>query len=324
MKFGLLMPHFGEHANRRALLDGAVLSESFGFDSLWVRDHLVFEPHAEMEAANNTFFEALTTLTAIGAVTEKISLGTGSLVPFRHPVHLAISIATITRLVGDRMILGFGAGTFDHEFELVGMGDLDRVELVRSNAEILQRLFTEDGVTYSDDVYSFENISIDPKPPGPIPFWYCGATPRSARLAAEYADGWMPGRTTLLTIEKRVETMLGLTAENGRAMPTVAVIPPTSIAASHEMAFDGLNIDGLLAWANKRGKWWVKPPSGEFATVEDIEGSLIAGDPDEVIEQVKRFQDVGVEHLVFDLRLTYERWFSSIELLGRHVLPAFR
>jgi alkanesulfonate monooxygenase SsuD/methylene tetrahydromethanopterin reductase-like flavin-dependent oxidoreductase (luciferase family) len=127
-----------------------------------------------------------------------------------------------------------------------------------------------------------------------------------------------------LTIEKRVETMLGLTAENGRAMPTVAVIPPTSIAASHEMAFDGLNIDGLLAWANKRGKWWVKPPSGEFATVEDIEGSLIAGDPDEVIEQVKRFQDVGVEHLVFDLRLTYERWFSSIELLGRHVLPAFR
>jgi alkanesulfonate monooxygenase SsuD/methylene tetrahydromethanopterin reductase-like flavin-dependent oxidoreductase (luciferase family) len=324
MKFGLLMPHFGEHANRRALLDGAVLSESFGFDSLWVRDHLVFEPHSEMEAANNTFFEALTTLTAIGAVTEKISLGTGSLVPFRHPVHLAISIATITRLVGDRMILGFGAGTFDHEFELVGMGDLDRVELVRSNAEILQRLFTEDGVTYSDDVYSFENISIDPKPPGPIPFWYCGATPRSARLAAEYADGWMPGRTTLLTIEKRVETMLGLTAENGRAMPTVAVIPPTSIAASHEMAFDGLNIDGLLAWANKRGKWWVKPPSGEFATVEDIEGSLIAGDPDEVIEQVKRFQDVGVEHLVFDLRLTYERWFSSIELLGRHVLPAFR
>jgi len=324
MSFGLLVPHFGEHANRRALLDGAVLAESFGFDSLWVRDHLVFEPHAEMEAANIVFFEALTTLSAIGAVTENISLGTGSLVPFRHPVHLAISIATMTRLLGERIILGFGAGTFDHEFELVGMGDLDRVELVRSNAEILRRLFTEDGVTYSDGVYSFEDISIDPKPHEPIPFWYCGATPRSARLAAEYADGWMPGRTTLLTIEKRVETMRELTASNGRAMPTVAVIPPTSIGESHEIAFDGLNIDGLLAWANKRGKWWVKPTSGEFATVEDIEGSLIAGNPDEVIEQVKRFQEAGVEHLVFDLRLTYERWFSSIELLGRHVLPAFR
>ena len=324
MRFGLLMPHFGEHANRRALLDGAVLAESFGFDSLWVRDHLVFEPHAEMEAANITFYEALTTLSAIGAVTEKISLGTGSLVPFRHPVHLAISIATLTRLVGDRVIMGFGAGTFDHEFELVGMGDLDRVGLVRSNAEIMRRLFTEDGVSHSDDVYSFENISIDPKPTKPIPFWYCGATPRSARLAAEYADGWMPGRTTLLTLDERVKTMRELTAENGRPMPTIGVIPPTSIAATHELAFDGLNVDGLLAWANKRGKWWVKPASGEFATAEDIEGSLIAGNPEEVVDQVKRFEEVGVEHLVFDLRLTYERWFASIELLGREVLPALR
>ena len=73
MKFGLLMPHFGGHASRRAVLDGAVLAESFGFDSLWVRDHLVFEPHSEMEAADITFYEALTTLTAIGAVTDRAS-----------------------------------------------------------------------------------------------------------------------------------------------------------------------------------------------------------------------------------------------------------
>ena len=324
MKFGLLMPHFGEHARRRALLEGAALAESSGFDSVWVRDHLVFEPHAEMEAANITFYEALTTLSAIGAVTENITLGTGSLIPFRHPVHLAICVSTLTKLAGDRLILGFGAGTFDHEFELVGMGDLDRVDLVRSNAEILRRLHSGDGVTYADEVYSFENITIDPKPAESIPFWYCGATPRSARLAAEYADGWMPGRTTLLTIEERARAMRELTAANGRPMPTVAVIPPTSIAPTRESAFDGLNIDGLLAWANKRGKWWVKPPSGEFATVEDIEGSLIAGNPDEVIAEVRKFEAVGVDHLVFDLRLRFDRWFESIELLGAHVLPELR
>ena len=85
MKFGLLMPHFGPHAGRSAVMDGAVLAESLGFDSIWVRDHLVFEPHGEMEAANITFYEALTTLTAMGAVTKNIELGTGSLIPFRHP-----------------------------------------------------------------------------------------------------------------------------------------------------------------------------------------------------------------------------------------------
>lgn len=324
MKFGLLMPHFGAHADRSLLLDGAVLAESHGFDSLWVRDHLVFEPHAEMEAADITFYEALTTLTAIGAVTDEITLGTGSLIPFRHPVNLAICIGTLCSLVGERVVLGFGAGTFDHEFELIDMADADRVELVRSNAEILRRLLTEDGVTHSDDTYSFENISIEPKPARPVPFWYCGATPKSARLAAEYCDGWMPGRTTLLTIEQRVATMRELTSESGRPMPTIAVIPPTSIAATSELANEGVNLDGLLAWANKRGKWWAKPSSGEFKTAEDIEGSLISGNPDEVVEQLRAFAAVGVEHLVFDLRMNFERWFGSIELLGREVLPALR
>ena len=134
----------------------------------------------------------------------------------------------------------------------------------------------------------------------------------------------MPGRTTLLTIEERARAMRELTAANGRPMPTVAVIPPTSIGPTRESAFDGLNIDGLLAWANKRGRWWVKPPSGEFATVEDIEGSLIAGNPDEVIAEVRKFEAVGVDHLVFDLRLRFDRWFESIELLGAHVLPELR
>ena len=325
MKFGLLLPHFGEHATRSAMLDGAILAESYGFDSVWVRDHLAFEPHGELEKADSTFYEALCTLAAVGAVTEKIHLGTGSLIPFRHPVHTALSLASIDRLVGsNRLIIGFGSGTFDHEFELIGQGDADRVSLVRSNAKILRRLFTEDNVTYSDDNYSFEGLTVDPKPGGKIPFWYCGATPKSARLAAEYADGWMPGRTTLLTIDTRVKKMRELTDESGRPMPTIGVIPPTSIASSHDAAFDGLNIDGLIAWANKRGKWWVKPKSGEFKTAEDIEGSLIGGSPEEVVTQVRRFEDVGVEHLVFDLRLTSERWFASIELLGREVLPALK
>jgi alkanesulfonate monooxygenase SsuD/methylene tetrahydromethanopterin reductase-like flavin-dependent oxidoreductase (luciferase family) len=324
MKFGLLLPHFGGEADRGKLLDGARLAEHYGFDSVWVRDHLVFEPHGEMEQPDPTFYEALTTLTAIGAVTDRIQLGTGSLIPFRHPIATALTVGTLTAIAGDRVIIGMGAGTFDHEFDVIGMGGIPRVELVKSNAMILRRLFSEDDVSYEDDHYRFEHVTIAPKPAKPVPFWYCGATPKSARLAAEYADGWMPGRTTLLTIEARAETMRQLTAENGRPMPTVAVIPPTSIADTTEQAWEGLNVEGLIAWANKRGKWWVSPASGSFSTAEDIEGSLIAGNPAEVAEQTRRFEKVGVEHLVFDLRLRFDRWFAGIELLGREVLPALR
>ncbi len=324
MKFGLLLPHFGEHASKEKLLEGSKLAEDKGFDSVWVRDHLVFEPHGEMEKPNRTFYDALTTLTAIGAVTDRIELGTGSLIPFRHPLVTALMAGTITQLVGPRLILGFGAGTFDHEFDAIGWGDLDRVEMVRSNAKILEKVFTENDVTYSDDIFSFQDVTIEPKPVGGrVPFWYCGATPRSARLAVEFCDGWMPGRISMGTLAKRIDTMRQLSDEAGKPLPTVAVIPPTSIESTREEALEHVNVPGLLAWANK-AKFAVKPPSGTFETVDDLEGQLIVGDPDDAVREVQKFRDLGVEHLVFDFRFKFDRYLEQIELLGDEVLPRLR
>ncbi|MCL6538632.1 MAG: LLM class flavin-dependent oxidoreductase [Acidothermus sp.] len=323
-RYGLLLPHFGEEADRDKLLEGSRRAEELGFDSVWVRDHLVFEPHGEMEKPNRTFYDALTTLTAIGAVTNRIQLGTGSLIPFRHPLITALMVATMTHLVGPRVILGFGAGTFDHEFEAVGLGHADRVELVRANAEILRLVATQNNVSYKDQYFEFHDVTIEPKPlGGPVPFWYCGATPRSARLAVEFCDGWMPGRISLATMAKRIQTIEELSAKLGRPRPTIAVIPPTSVEETREEALSYVNIPGLLAWANK-AKFAVKPPSGRFETVEDLEGQLIAGNPDEVVEECKKFEALGVEHLVFDFRFKFQRWYEQIEILGTEVLPKLR
>lgn len=324
MKFGLLLPHFGEAASAKRILEGAKRAEEVGFDSVWVRDHLLFEPHGEFEQPNKDFFEPLSVLATVGAVTKKITLGTATLIPYRHPLLTAFTLASMTHLVGPRIIAGFGAGTFDQEFEAVGMGGIFRPELVESNAKISELVYSQDDVTYSDDHYSFKNVSLYPKPTGPIPFWYGGATPASARRAAEYCDGWIPGRITLKTIEKRVQTIRQIVGTNGRQMPTIAVVPPTSIAQTNEEAWAGTSLEGLLKWANQRGKWWVKPASGSFQTAEDIEGSLIVGTPDEVVDQTRRFADFGVDHLVFDTRLSFDRWFETIELLGLEVLPRLR
>lgn len=85
MKFGLLLPHFGEHASREQLVGRAKTIEEMGFDSVWVRDHLVFSPHG-MESDDPTFFEPLLTLAAVGAVTERIRLGTAVLIIRAGPV----------------------------------------------------------------------------------------------------------------------------------------------------------------------------------------------------------------------------------------------
>ena len=325
MKFGLLLPHFGVYADKDRLLDGTRLAESLGFDSVWVRDHLIFEPHGEMEDPNRSFYDALITLTAIGAVTSKIELGTGSLIPFRHPLEVALSVATMTQLVGPRLILGYGAGTFDHEFEAIGIDpEIKRWHLVKSTALILRKVWQENGVDFKDEFYEFEDVTIEPKPVGgPVPFWYCGNTPASARRAVEYCEGWMPGRISLATFRARVDKMAELSEAAGRTPPTAAVIPPTSVEATREEALRDVNVDGLLTWANK-AKYWVKPPSGRFETWEDLEGVLIAGSPEDVVEEVLKFQAAGCEHLVFDFRFKFDRFFEQIELLGKEVLPRLR
>lgn len=323
-KYGLLLPHFGEYADRDRLIEGAKLAEEMGFDSIWVRDHLIFEPHGEMEKPNRTFYEALTTLTVLGAVTERIQLGTGSLIPFRHPLNTALIVGTMTQLLGPRIILGFGGGTFDHEFDAVGLGEAVRTDLVKSNAQVLRKVWTENDVEYEDEYFEFHDVTIEPKPVGgPPPIWYCGNTPASARRAVEYCDGWMPGRISLATLRSRVELMDKKAEEAGRSRPTVGVIPPTSVDKDRDKALSYVNVEGLLTWANK-AKYWVKPPSGRFETWEDLEGTLIAGTPDDVVEECAKFEASSVDHLVFDFRFKFEQWFDQIRLLGEEVLPKLR
>jgi alkanesulfonate monooxygenase SsuD/methylene tetrahydromethanopterin reductase-like flavin-dependent oxidoreductase (luciferase family) len=324
VRFGLLLPHFGEHASAEKIINGSKLAESLGFDSVFVRDHLLFEPHGEFENPNLNFYDALTTLTAVGAVTERLQLGTGALIPFRHPLHTALIATTMTQFFGPRLILGMGAGNFDHEFEAVGLGGVPRPELVQTNMEIMRQVWTQKGVSWKDAPFAFEDATIEPLPVGgPPPLWYCGATPKSARIAAASADGWLPGRIALETLRARVQTLTDTAAEHDRPRPAVGIIPTTSIADTREEAISRVNVPGLLTWANN-SRFWVKPESGSFQTVDDLQGVLIHGTADDIIEQCSTLRDVGVDHLVFDFRLNFPIWEEQMQRIGEDVLPALR
>jgi alkanesulfonate monooxygenase SsuD/methylene tetrahydromethanopterin reductase-like flavin-dependent oxidoreductase (luciferase family) len=321
VKYGLLLPHFGEDADRDKLLEGARRAEALGFDSVWVRDHLLYEPHGEMERPDRTFYEALTTLTAVGAVTTRIGLGTAALIPFRHPLVLAQTVTSMTHLLGPRLILGLGVGAYEHEFAAVGLGGVNRQELLRAHVESLRRVMAENDVTYHNAHIRFDRVTIEPKPlGGPVPLWHCGTSPRSARLAAELFDGWMPGRIALRTLERRIRTIDQLCGAIGRARPALGIIPSTSVGKSREEALAHVNLPGLLAWANK-SRFAVRPPSGRFETAADLEGQLIAGAPDDVIAACRGLEALGMDQVVFDLRFRFDHWFEQIERLGRDVLP---
>lgn len=320
MRTGLLLPHFGVHADAEKIIKGSQLAERLGYHSVWVRDHLLFEPHGEFEKPDETFFEALTVLTAVGASTERLVVGTGSLIPFRHPLMAAQRVATMTQFLGPRIVIGMGSGNFDHEFAAVGLGGVPRPELVLDNFEIMRRLWRGETVSWDRTPFAFEGAKITPQPTGDVPLWFCGNTPRSARLAAEHADGWMPGRIGLDSLRKRVDTLAKGSAEHGRPMPNVGIIPTTSISTTRDAALAKVNVDGLLKWANN-ARFWVKPPSGVFETADDLRGVLVYGTPEQVLEQCLELREAGVNDLVFDFRLTFDEWEEQMTMIGEEVLP---
>lgn len=324
MRTGLLLPHFGEHADATKIVRGAQQAEGLGFDSVWVRDHLLFEPHGEFEKPNLNFYEAFTVLTAVGASTERLILGTGALIPFRHPLNTAHIAATMTRFFGPRLIVGMGSGNDDKEFAAVGLGGVPRPELVQDNFEIMRSIWQQEGVTWQKEPFDFKDATIEPRPDGgPIPLWYCGNTPKSARIAGASCDGWLPGRISIDTLRARVDTLTTISADSGRPRPNVGIIPTTSIARTREEALARVNVPGLLAWANN-ARFWVKPESGRFETVEDLAGVLIYGTPDDVLEQCLDLRAAGVDDLVFDFRLSFPQWEEQMQMLGEEVLPKLR
>ena len=324
LKFGLLLPHFGEHASIEKCLIGAAKAEAYGFDSVWVRDHLVFEPHG-IEGSDRTHIEGLLLLAAVASVTKTMILGTSMVICHRHPVHLAQLCAALSAISNGRLIMGMGLGGFSHEFAAAGRPSAlaDRAKLAKTNAAICRRLWAGEKVSYRDDIFAFKDVELKPIPVRPIPIWCGGGTPASCRRAAEYGDGWMPARITLATFRKCVTYLAELCQNAGRPMITTAVMPFTSIGKNKAAALGAVNAQALIAEAEKYPTW-VKPASGRFSTLEDIEGFLLAGTPEDIIRATLAYERAGAKHIVYDLRFRYADWHEQIAFLGEVVLPALR
>jgi len=318
-RFGLLVPHFGLEADQDLLIEGARLAERHGFDSLWVRDHLVFHPHG-MEGTDRTFIEPFITLTYLAGVTDKIGLGAATIIPFRHPILMAYSVASMSWVTRRRFDLGIGAGTFDHEFEVIAQGNEDRVQMMKEQVLIARRLWAGETVEWSSERYTFTDVDLKPQPLHPVPVWWGGATPAAARLAVDFCEGWLPGRITFATYEARMKKIKQMCREQGKPMIMTGAVPITSIDDSFKSAAERMNVPGLIKNANAQ-KFWVKPPPGEFTKIEELEGSILAGDPDDIVQQVRRYQEHGCDLLILDLRMRFPDYLQQIEILAKEVLP---
>jgi probable F420-dependent oxidoreductase len=313
-----MLPHFGPKCDREFIVETAKRAEELGFDSVWVRDHLYVPPEHQEHGGivEQRLVEALQTLTHVAAVTDELTLATGSLNPHRHPLKLSQCLGTLDYLSTADVICTIGAGTFKGEFDAVDIPFGERGNLVEENLEILRQTFRETTVDYDGEYYSFENVTLDPRPGDSIPLWYGGLSPFAVRRAVEYADGWFPGRMTFEKLDQRLAQLRQLETEHGRSLD-LGYLTIYSVAADTDTALSHLNADELVQDINTILRT-------DHETLEDIEGSYIAGDPETCIEGIRALVDRGFEHIVLDMRNSFDQLDAMMELTATEVLPAFQ
>ena len=320
-QYGVLLPHFGKYASRARLVAGSRQIERYGFDSVWVRDHLVFHPHA-LEDPDRTHLDPIVVLSAIAGATERLKLGTATLIPHRHPIELALVLASMEYIAGaGRIIAGCGLGTFQHEFDAIGMGGLDRKELFPEYVEVIRLLWTGEEVSYEGKFYQFHDVDIHPIPASPtsIPIWYGGTQVAAVRRAVRYCEGWLPGRMPRSDFRRLRGRMEQFAEEYKRPVPTVGLVPFVSPGKTVEGAMKYFDLEGMMAEMER--KKLARPDPDDIATWD---GHIMAGPPDVLVEEVRKWQDAGVQHLVFDLRARFEDWDEVLGVIGEEVLPQLR
>ena len=129
--------------------------------------------------------DAAVVMGAVAASTSEIKLGTSVLVaPYRHPLSDARQFATVDVLAAGRLLFGVGAGWMAEEFEALGIEFAERGKRTVECIEIYKRCWSDDFVSFDGDYYSFNDISMDPKPLQELPaadyLWGCVAVGRKA------------------------------------------------------------------------------------------------------------------------------------------------
>ena len=318
--YGVLVPHFGQAATPARVLGSGELAEHAGFDAVWVRDHLLWEPHG-MEGDDRTFVESLTVLAGIAARTSHIVLGTAVLIPIRWPLKLAQDLASLSFLAGGRVVAGMGLGSGQAELGAAGFRRSDRKRIFVETVEILNKVWSGDDVEHHGRLFDFEHVTIEPKPTCHLPLWYGGTTEVSVRNAVEHCEGWMPGRVPLATLRARLDLLDDLASASGKRIAK-AIVPLVKVDRNRARARAGIDVAALGA-SSEAAKTWILPPGG-LNTIDDLGGIAYAGTPDEIVEHIATLVGHGLDHVVFDFRLQDQEFERALELVGTEVLPALR
>ena len=181
-----------EFATRRGVMEFARAAEEAGFDGIGFTDHPA-PTHRWMSAGGHDALDPFAALAFCAAVTERLLLIPNVVVlPYRNPLLVAKSVATIDALSNGRFVLAVGTGYLKGEYRALGVDFDQRNDLFDEAIEVMRGVWTTDDFQYEGRNFTAHGQTVNPKPSRPIPIWIGGNSRLSRRRVVEKADGWVP------------------------------------------------------------------------------------------------------------------------------------
>jgi probable F420-dependent oxidoreductase len=275
--------------------------EELGYDYLTCGEHVSF--HSPMP-------NSLISLSVAAGATSAIRLLSAiTLVPLYPPVLLAKMAAALDVASRGRLTLGVGVGgEYPPEFEACGVPVAERGARTNEALEILTRLWPGERVSFEGKFTRFSDIAIKPPPtqrPHP-PIWVSGRSAAAMRRAARFGDAWMP---YMFTPDMVAESGAQVQAWAGRPVRSALLIFFCVHGEAHTaraMAAEALS----------------KQYGQDFSRL--VDRYALAGTPEEVISQVRRFTDAGVSALMVASACPASYLHDNLALFPAEVLPALR
>jgi coenzyme F420-dependent glucose-6-phosphate dehydrogenase len=312
------------------LLGYGVRAEQLGFDSVFISDHLQPWRHDGGHAP-----AALPWLGALAARTERVLLGTSVLTPtFRyHPAVVAQAFATLGCLAPDRVVLGVGSGESLNEVPLgrTWPDGKERFARLKEAVTLIQRLWSEDRVTFEGTYYRTEHATVYDKPERPVPIYIGASGPSATRLAGRIADGFIT--TSGKGHDLYTGTLLPAVREGaekaGRSIGDLDLMIEVKVSFDPDLekAREDTRYWGALALSPDE-KTGVEDPieMQRRADALPVERTatrwIVSSDAEEHAAKVAEYLDMGFRHLVFHAPGPDQDRF--LRVYSEEVLPRLR
>jgi coenzyme F420-dependent glucose-6-phosphate dehydrogenase len=319
-----------EQFGPRELLEFSCLAEAVGFDSVFVSDH--FQPWKHTGGHAPFSFSWLG---ALGARTTRVQLGTSVATPtFRyHPAVVAQAFGTLGAMFPGRVVLGIGTGESLNEVPATGMewpGAKERRDRLREAVRLINRLWSEDRVTFEGQFYRTDRATIYDKPDQKVPIWIAASGPLAAAMAGQMAEGFIctSGKNPQLYIDLSNKVAEGLARAS---RPNDGIERMIEVKVSFDTDANRAKED-TRHWAalalSPEEKVGVEDPVEMERLAEalplDRAASrwIVSSDPDEQVEKIRPYVELGFRHLVFHAPGPDQARF--LKLYAEQVLPLLR